>query len=411
MKTKRILLTIAACLTFCACNESANTANDADLADRDASSGAYDATIRIDAGPSCYPPSTTWAGEVPQPELASPAYLDSTIDPTFGTTITRITSGLWHHYSKTQPWNSDGSILFMDRGGQALIDGTTFDVLDKPSAPDGERRWASTDPNRMFHISGAEFLSYKPSIDQSTVLHDFTENGCDRIRLGPWEGNLSIDDKRVALACQQGSDLRVILYGIDTDTIKASRLFPGRWGDDNVDWISVSQSGAYVVINWADDEGVRTYDANADLAPVATLTSDGSHGDACVDPEGNEVYVQMICGGHPDRDVAGIMSYRLDTGEKTIIIPSDDFVCVGHISCRNYRRPGWVYVSSGTHKEVFAAKLDGSQTVQRFTHTHQSYASHSDHFEILGVPSPDGCEVMWASDWAGEVSAYTAKQN
>lgn len=365
----------------------------------------------VDAGePECtYPTTTTWSGEEPQPDLSVPAPLESYTDPTFGTSVTRITDGLHQHYSKTQPWNSDGSVIFTARGGHALLDGSTYAVLDKPNAPTGERRWSTTNPDQMFHIDGARFLAYSLASDESSLLHDFEDEGCDLVRLGPWEGNLSIGDERVAFACQMGSDLEVILYEIETDTIIGSRTFSGRWGDDQLDWVSVSQSGEYVVISWNDS--VESFRANAAIDDVVSLTDEGQHGDLCVDAAGNEVMVQVICGGHTDRDVAGVMSYDLETGEKTVLIPSDNFVCVGHISCRNFRRPGWAYVSSGHHSEAFAVRLDGSHDVQRFAHTHQSYSQpDTSGFESLAVPSPNGCSVMFGSDWhaSASASAYVA---
>lgn len=361
--------------------------------------------------PTCkFPPSSKWSGELAQPKGSAPGFKESVIEPSFGTTITKITQGSYQHYSKTQPWNSEGTMFFTDRGGREIIDGNNYEILTKGNMPTGERRWSTVDPDKMFHVEGTKFSVYNPRTDKNSLVHDFSNEGCDLIRLGPWEGNLSIGDKRVAFACQRGSDLRIIVYEIDKDSILASRDFQGKWGDDKFDWVSVSQSGEYVVIMWADGVGVISYHAK-NLTEIKTLTPDGGHGDLCVDEKGAEVFVQVICGGHPDRGVAGVMSYNLDSGKKTIIIPSDNFVCVGHISCRNYRRPGWVYVSADHHSEAFAAKLDGSLTVQHFAHTHQSYNKAKYHgMETLAVPSPDGCSVMWGSDWSGSSAAYVSSQ-
>ena len=360
---------------------------------------------RADAGPPCiYPESETWSGPRAVPALAAPGLLERVTDPVFGTSVRRITDGPYQHYSKTQPWNSDGSMVFMANGGHVLIDTATYSILDRPSAPTGERRWSTVDPRRLYHLEGTELRAYDPDTDSSALLHDFSAEGCDLVRLGPWEGNLSIGDHRVALACRQAADLSVIVYDLDAEAVIGRRLFAGLWGDANVDWVSISQSGEHVVINWRGALGVRSYAATGALPLVQRLTPGGEHGDICVDGDGNDVYVQVICGGHPDRPVAGVMSYRLDTGATTVIISSDDFICSGHISCRNFRRPGWAYVSSNAHQEAFAVRLDGSQTVQRFAHTHQSAG-----FEIFAVPDPEGCTVMWGSDWNGSPAAYTAE--
>ncbi len=64
-------------------------------------------------------PLDTMLDIVTIPSIPEPAYLSPIPDPTFGTTITRIgdqqamgipSQYIRHHYSKDQPWNSDGSL-------------------------------------------------------------------------------------------------------------------------------------------------------------------------------------------------------------------------------------------------------------------------------------------------------------
>ena len=58
--------------------------------------------------------------------------------------------------------------------------------------------------------------------------------------------------------------------------------------------------------------------------------------------------------------------------------------------------------------EIFAIKLDGSKTVERFAHTRTSGATYDE--EAKGVISPDGSKVMFNSDWgSGTVYAYVAE--
>jgi len=362
-----------------------------------------DLTMDADVSePECeYPATRVWVAEEVQGDNMAPAFLSDIVDPVFGTTITRITNGgEYQHYSKTQPWNADASLIFMGNGRHVIVDATSFVVLNKPNSPTGERRWSTQEPDKMFHLGGTQFMTYSPSQDMDSLLYDFANEGCEVIRLGPWEGNLSIDDKKVAFACKVGADLKVIVYDIENASIQARRTFPGMWGDANLDWLSVSQSGKYVVMNWR-NMGMRSYDAET-MNDQKMLAGAGEHGDLCVDENGKDVYVQVICGGHPDRGEAGIMSYDVETGTKTTLLPNA-YTCTGHISCRNYRRPGWAYVSSNYHHEAFAVKLDGSRKVQGFAHMHQKGG-----FEPFAVPSPDGCKMMFASDWAGQDAAYVS---
>ena len=128
----------------------------------------------------------------PSPELKKPAYLESYIDPAFGTKITRITGdvgttipgigGTWqeiarHSYSKAQVWNADQSLLCLtthrgkDRrkntGGAIFLDAETYKPLFRRPLP-YESRWHPEKPDiRIFvssthpgFISGSHGLSH-----------------------------------------------------------------------------------------------------------------------------------------------------------------------------------------------------------------------------------------------------------
>ena len=83
----------------------------------------------------------------------------------------------------------------------------------------------------------------------------------------------------------------------------------------------------------------------------------------------------------------------------------------GHLSRRNYLRPGWASVDDGSlNGEIFAIKLDGSKTVERFAHMRTSGATYD--AQAKGVFSPDGSKVMFNSDWgSGTVYAYVAEMS
>src|SRR5262249_12554198 len=81
----------------------------------------------------------------------------------------------------------------------------------------------------------------------------------------------------------------------------------------------------------------------------------------------------------------------------------------GHLSTRNFLRPGWALVNNGSpNGEIFAVKLDGSKTVERFVNARSSESSYDT--QAKAVFSPDGSKVMWNSDWgSGTVYAYVAE--
>ena len=108
------------------------------------------------------------------PDTPKPDYLESYIDPAFGTKVTRITGdpgtaipdvyGVWgniarHHYSKDSAWNCDQSLIYLQRhkeGGSPrllFLDGTTYTPLfGYRRGPGSDSRWHVDKPNIMIYV-------------------------------------------------------------------------------------------------------------------------------------------------------------------------------------------------------------------------------------------------------------------
>ena len=378
--------------------------------------------------------------------LPMPNVGESVIDPVTDTRITRITAATdecWqgfagnpiHDYSKVQPWNADQTIYRFS--AVAIYDATSYQPIRcLPNLY--VARWSHLDPHIIyaFKPNQRRILRHDTETAETEELLDLSDE-CDYMALGPGEGNIDIHDRRVALACRvegddpQQSDLAIMVVDLQQKEVTAHRTLPGAWrgrGDrpQLFDWISISQQGEYVVINWSSNwnqgspftengqphYGVEVYDSDT-LTFQRRLWHYGNHGDLCVDSSGDEAYVQFNgpAGTH-------VNMYRLRDGQHTALIseaqnPDGDIRAdfqghEGHISCRNIRRPGWAYVSleyrpgispseTVNDGELLAVKLDGSGTVERFGH-HQSSAANYAKTPKL-VPSPDGTMVMFTSDW------------
>ncbi len=340
-------------------------------------------------GSSCpFPADQTYA-PVSVAALERPGYRMAVTDPVFGTKLMRITDEAAfgevsprHHYSKDQPWNADQTLILIN---DHLLDGTTYAYRERLELPD-EARWSSVHPNTIFGTRDNAFVSFDVITKTTSVLHTFP--GYLRIYLGPWEGNLSQDDRTVAFTTADGPGGDVIVYDVAADTVLSSRSLASLgFTGAGIDWVSVSPSGEFVVINGrgSSDSSVKVYDRNLDF--LRTVAETGEHGDLGYDAEGREVFVQ-VC---PYRMA------RLDDGVVTDLPIGDE---CGHISTRAHRRPGWAYSSSNNADgDVFAIKLDGSGLVERFTH-HRSLED-SYEAEPHAVPSPDGLRVIFASNWGG----------
>lgn len=362
-----------------------------------------------------YPPDTTMT-KVAVPGMARPGYLSPITDPIFKTRVTRIadqsTFGMSnqyvrHVYSKNQPWNSDGSLIMLNYIYPApILDGKTYKFLRRVRQP-SQAVWANTDPNKTYGTSVNKFVNVNMTTSAFTTLHTFTEY--DKVSLGESEGNLSIDDRYVALQAKKGSNTYMVVYDILFNKVVSTRSLNGLWPDH----ISMSQSGNYVVVSWNGVDGARRnagleiFDRNLNF--LRQISTYSRHNDLGYDTSGNEVVVMRS-----NNWDAGIVSIRLDNGVQTSVLKRTSTYRLGsywssHISCRNTKRPGWCYYSdaepsnqseSMAYQEIVAIKLDGSQTVKRFAHEHHSndmsYGAYP-----MAVSNRDGSKVMWASEWNG----------
>jgi len=178
-----------------------------------------------------------------------------------------------------------------------------------------------------------------------------------------------------------------------------------------LDWVSISPHGNYVLINWKDKPNNENTDARSSIYQydinlnfIRTLADQGQHGDIGVDNNDQEVYVQFEFGKEN-----GVWSYRLDDANRTRLLPNK--YNGGHVSCRNYKRKGWCYLSTIAkgYREVFALKLDGSGTVNRFAQTHTIGLTSSQ-----GGVNPDGTKVLFFTNWGvdGDIfDTYQAQYN
>jgi len=387
------------------------------------------------------------------PLTARPAYLVPVADPTFRVPVTRIAgnvgaalgggvSGSWgsdarHHYSKDQPWNSDGTLLVLQNSGspsQVYLDGETYAVkFGKCSGYSvGDDRWhpSKAHPDERINVNGSELMWY--DVVRCVKTRSWTlPFAVDYF--GPSEGNPSNDGRYAALT----DGTRMFVVDMDPQPplapYPAQRIGPAvsiascGLADCSVDWVSVSASGTYVVVSYNGDHP-RVYDVDpGTLAltpqvyaagtaecsshdPASGFIFDLGHADLAVNPfDSNEdVLVGQKRSWCPStvKGVAmgSVIMVRLRDGAVTTLTNPTNEAAAHHISTRNLDRPGWAYV--GYHDEpgkkysdeILAVKLDGSKSVQRFAHKHSAY-SGCYRCESHSVPSRDGRRVLWASNW------------
>lgn len=351
---------------------------------------------------------TKWRSYKPASNI--PGYLEPFIND-FGNQVTRISNQeiiggdkqqLRHHYSVDSPWNCDGTYIKLSGYPAPILDGTTYEFFKWGRIP-SSATWSNTNPNLMYGFSKNKLLSYNLRLNVSQTLYIF--NDYEDIEYGFNKGNMSYDDRYIGLIGKNGDDLTLIVFDIFTKKI----IGTDHIGRIKLIWFSVSPLGNYAVTSFGPqgsliDQGAKVY--NIDLSNKRHLTSFQTHSDIGIDTDGNEVYVAF--GDTETRPKGYYMKMvRLSDGLVTPLFyyTPDNGVWNGHISCRNTDRPGWAYVSEGCcetigKKEIFAIKLDSSNTIERFGSHHATFKLGYEQ-QAQAVPNRDGTKVMFASSWDG----------
>ncbi len=401
-------------------------------------------------GGKTYPDDTVF-DDKQEISVSEPNYLASYNESAFGNEVTRKVTRITdranqnanaHNYPKTQSWNADMTLI---RLGYRLYNADDFSessltINQHLRGSLTEMKWSSYEPNVFYGIDvrADRFVFMKATIDtqNNTITYTdmpnatFMKSEYDELLLGKYEGNLDYQDNYVVFAGRKKNTNRVTLivyhikdnYNTDYNSIEAQKTFnsmkwykedgggnfnPNDGSESNqmFDWVSISALGNYVIVNYRSKEGdpeqeysIEEYDRS--LNHIRRLADHGEHGDLGLDVDGNEVYVQFGFGTINGADNTGIWMYPLDGSARVRLLP--DKYNGGHITCRNYQRPGWCYANtrylwngSGV-REAFSLKLDGSETVERFAQTHNSTGNSG--YTQAGV-SPDGTQMLFASDW------------
>lgn len=366
------------------------------------------------------------------PARSKPALHASYVDPTFGTTVYRVTatsqigsvSRVRHYYSKQDPFNADGSyaMFVTSDGNYWLYDAATWEpvktVSDYPHVSDSEPeiQWHPSNPDWFYYINdGNRFARFEISSHTTTILHDFGDDGYQETR-ARLEGNMDKSGRFYAMIGITGSgDSEAFVYDIENDVL-SKRVNINAIEDEGIDWISMSQNGGYVVL--MGDGHSYVYDYNMNYKGRLPLGSYG-HADLCSLADGREVMVydgaDHVVADDGDRWINMAYLDTVNGNDTGSVVP---LVRIGwsttpHVSCRNTAFPGWALISNqgdGSNnfdKEIFWVKLDGSNEVRRVAHHYSSRSSGGYFAEQHAVTNKHGTKIIFASNYgSGEISAY-----
>lgn len=288
-------------------------------------------------------------------DVAMPKKGVTFIDPNFHNAVVRVTDktdgysgkGIENEYSKTDPENSDGTLVILrgNNGEWYLYDTSTFQMKKQFGGRfvDGiepEPRWDATNPKVLYYVYETKLRTYDVDTDFSAVVHDFRADFplASYITTGS-EGNPSLDQRFWSFMVED-SDYNLIsalVFDKQTNSIVGHReAFP-----DKVEDVSMDMSGSHCMVGF--DSHVfqvcsRDFSSIKDL-PIGA----NGHNDFALTADGRDVLVYQ----NTQTDYISMTDLNDGTETPLMVIPFNVNTDIGlHISGNSAEKPGWVLVST-----------------------------------------------------------------
>jgi len=393
------------------------------------SASTTDTALTTDTAPEgpCIPPggATVDYTVLPEPAVTLPAAGDSFVDPTFGTTIIRVTDAAeaggpsTHGYSYWPVFNSDSTLFFLNKAGTPTLysldpeSGATSEL--GPLFPSGvscgweDAAWSRTDPHLMYCHDLAPKRLYTWDVrakDASglTLLHDF-----DGELSGPsdrylWQMLADKSDEVFTLHTRDdsGTGRTVIVYERSTDTVHL-RDYGGRGLDET----HVDHGGDRIVVLlrglW------EVWDFRADTIVTVEQTEE-QRGGLCHQAAGTNRYVGGDCWE------TGFLSRPLDDPHNITHLVStlqadgvtEDWTHSTHLSLNQWDERYFVAsMATGDdgewspwEQEIVAVSIHGDWVV-RLAHHHSDWEAGGYYAEPRVSMSYDGRYAAFTSNFDG----------
>jgi hypothetical protein len=365
--------------------------------------------------PAPPPPSPPPAGYPPlivvpstQPPVISMAVPTTVQDFLPGSRVRRVWTGKRHGYACQSAFNADGTLLILTGSGGPYpvvrtSDWTTVTAALEPGF--GLRFWDPVDPLSLWGMSGGRVLRHKMNTGKTLDVN----TGYSLVTYGKGEGSPSDDGKYLPIIAERNGVLSIGSFDVQAGRLGAMLDLPG-WTNNDLNHAFMSPSGEFVIIGSTHRSatGHRMY-RRSDMAFVRLLHNrfTGGHADVARLDDGAEALIRQ-------GDNGDLVSIRLSDGRLRTEVRGIGWNV--HISARNIRRPGRVYISTFHHpssagyplyRELFSVLLDGTQRIERFGQCMFDRADYP--LQAHACPSPDGSMVVFASGWGGtNPSAFVA---
>jgi len=373
------------------------------------------------AGEAAAPSIKTDRGAYPEPALPKlPKAGGTFIDPTFGTTLMRLTDeadGKHCHnaYSYYPSFNRDSTRLFVNCHGRPVLfrfEPDAFKLLGKeplfakkpPSnyAPRWEDTiWSGTNPDLLFCHQGLNLWSYNVATKAYTLVKNFAG-------LVP-PGHLcqmskSLDDTVFAFSLQdpKWKLIGFVAWRRDTDKILLQQGLPR----EGLDEVQVDKTGRYLVIKTqkqgrgvvqvriADLRTGKIEDLTDDAPDFAPGHSDNGHGFVVgADNWKNRLTSRKLASPHQLHTVLALHNDWSQGCHISLLADNEEWALVSFYV-------GNKLPSSGVFRnEIVQVATDGSQRVRRLAHHRTVFKEYWD--SPRACISRDGRFVVFTSNWGG----------
>ncbi len=360
----------------------------------------------------------------PMQDLDKPAYLETVVDPSFGTTIRRISDAeagetIRTMYSTVQAWNADESrmILYKRPGGtHRLLDGMSYaymrDLDINPSDLE-EVFWHFEDPEILYYLDAGsqDFVEYNVEMDTKNTLVNLRElSGCtDGMKSGNDIQMMSWDSDVFTFRC---GSVSTWAYRITTNTIE--EIMVGAVQSNSA--MPFPSGERYL-------HGKDIYNIDGDLELTLDIANGVEHSCIGRDAAGNDSYFSVAFAESPGGGCLGeVISYDPLMGACRTIVGTDlgyAYTQSGtHISALAHKNTegGWLVASMMGYdqdgqdlldQELIIAQVDEtSSNVYRIAH----HRTDEDQYDYWGEPhpviSPSGTRVLFNSDWSGAADGF-----
>lgn len=380
----------------------------------------------------------------PRPALGIP-----TVDPVFGTIVTRVTGnvggaipggvGNWgtvarHQGYSRQAWNCDQTLIYIQEnsGDGAQGSGGVFLLGEAPYTAQFGRHedwpagadmvWHPTEPDLMDCARTNVYSHFNVRTGEDTVIRTFP--GLSDLRIGHNLGNRSSDGKVIVFTALRGGRV-VFAYEIDTDTVhpevpelplrpEGATSFTSARGTPDGRGILFNFNGDRFL--WTDNDG-----GNAHTVPGGAFTEGAmSVGDVCLTPAMNPVFVGRVNNSAAGAGSGGTQSaWGLQGGGARTQLTTSGYLYQASTRADNINHTGhgrWAAADSRAARggngaissppytcEIVLMDLQGGSLPYRICHHYNSTSQDGPAWTSASL-SPDGQRCIFASAWVPDGS-------